>query len=457
MARTGEVGSSSAEDEDANHVAETWEVNKDRLSLMQRKISDPPRLLKKAAANSSCCIFKVPQRFIDINGKSYQPHIVSVGPYHHGEPHLRMIEEHKWVYLGGLLSRTQDSGLDLEVLLKAIQPLEMKARECYSQIIHLDTCDFVEMMVLDGVFIIELFRKVGKVVRFEVDDPIVTTAWIMPFFYRDLLRLENQIPLFVLECLYEITRVPGEESGPYLSKLALDFFNHGLQSPDNIIARNDNRKAKHLLDLVRSCFIDSEQGQPLHVDPSAPMIESISKLRRAGIKLRQGNPADSFLVVKFKNGVLEMPTITIDDNMSSFLLNCVAFEQCHSGSSMHFTAYATLLDCLVNNFKDVEHLCECNIIENYFGTESEVARLINDSGKDVAFDIGRCYLSELFSDVHRYYKNTRHLQWASFKYTYFRTPWSFVSALAALIILLLTVAQTFYTIYGVHKEKPPAR
>ncbi|KAJ6678746.1 hypothetical protein OIU85_009233 [Salix viminalis] len=350
MARTGEVGSSSAEDEDANHVAETWEVSKDRLSLMQRKISDPPRLLKKAAANSSCCIFKVPQRFIDINGKSYQPHIVSVGPYHHGEPHLRMIEEHKWVYLGGMLSRTQNTGVDLEVLLKAIQPLEMKARECYSQIIHLETCEFVEMMVLDGVFIIELFRKVGNVVRFEVDDPIVTTAWIMPFFYRDLLRLENQIPLFVLECLYEITRMPGEESGPSVSKLALDFFNHGLQSPDNIIARNDNRKAKHLLDLVRSSFIDSEQGQPLHVDPSTPTIESISKLRRAGIKLRQGNPADSFLVVKFKNGVLEMPTITIDDNMSSFLLNCVAFEQCHSGSSMHFTAYATLLDCLVNKF-----------------------------------------------------------------------------------------------------------
>uniref|UniRef100_A0A6N2LQY6 Uncharacterized protein n=1 Tax=Salix viminalis TaxID=40686 RepID=A0A6N2LQY6_SALVM len=226
MARTGEVGSSSAEDEDANHVAETWEVSKDRLSLMQRKISDPPRLLKKAAANSSCCIFKVPQRFIDING--------------------------------GMLSRTQDSGVDLEVLLKAIQPLEMKARECYSQIIHLETCEFVEMMVLDGVFIIELFRKVGNVVRFEVDDPIVTTAWIMPFFYRDLLRLENQIPL--------------------------------------------------------------------------------------------------------------------------------------------------------------------------------------------------CYLSELFSDVHRYYKNTRHLQWASFKYTYFRTPWSFVSALAALIILLLTVAQTFYTIYGTYRK-----
>lgn len=451
MIKTSELGSNSVEDEEANHVPKIWEVNKDRLSLMRQKISDPPQLLTKAAANSSCCIFRVPRRFIDINGKSYEPHIVSIGPYHHGEAHLRMIEEHKWGYLGSMLSRTRSIGLDLEVLLRAIQPLEMEARECYSQIIHLDTCEFVEMMVLDGVFIIELFRKVGDVVRFEADDPIVTMAWIIPFFYRDLLRLENQIPFFVLERLFEITRTPGEESGPSLSKLALDFFNDALQRPDYIIATHNNRKAKHLLDLVRSSFIDSEQAQPRCVDTSTPMIQSVSKLRRAGIKLGQGDRADSFLVVKFKNGVVEMPAITIDDTMSSLLLNCVAFEQCHSGSSKHFTTYATLLDCLVNTFKDVEYLCDCNIIENYFGTDSEVARFINDLGKEVAFDIEMCYLSGLFSDVHQYYKNSWHLQWASFKFTYFSTPWSFISAMAALIILLLTVAQTFYTIYGTYK------
>lgn len=451
MIKTSELGSNSVEDEEANHVPKIWEVNKDRLSLMRQKISDPPQLLTKAAANSSCCIFRVPRRFIDINGKSYEPHIVSIGPYHHGEAHLRMIEEHKWGYLGSMLSRTQSIGLDLEVLLRAIQPLEIKARECYSQIIHLDTYEFVEMMVLDGVFIIELFRKVGDVVRFEADDPIVTMAWIIPFFYRDLLRLENQIPFFVLERLFEITRTPGEESGPSLSKLALDFFNDALQRPDYIIATHNNRKAKHLLDLVRSSFIDSEQAQPRCVDTSTPMIQSVSKLRRAGIKLGQGDRADSFLVVKFKNGVVEMPAITIDDTMSSLLLNCVAFEQCHSGSSKHFTTYATLLDCLVNTFKDVEYLCDCNIIENYFGTDSEVARFINDLGKEVAFDIEMCYLSGLFSDVHQYYKNSWHLQWASFKFTYFSTPWSFISAMAALIILLLTVAQTLYTIYGTYK------
>ncbi|KAJ6398355.1 hypothetical protein OIU77_019204 [Salix suchowensis] len=402
--KTSETESNSVEDEEANHVIRIWDVNNDRLNLMRQKISDPPKLLTKAAASSS------------------------------------------------VLSRTQCKGLDLEVLLKAIQPLEQQARECYSQIIHLDSDEFIEMMVVDGCFIIELFRKVGNVVDFEDDDPIVTMAWIIPFFYRDLLRLENQIPFFVLECLFDITRMPGEESGPSLCKLALDFFNYALQRPDHIIARHNNLKARHLLDLIRSSFIDFEQAEPLGTDTSTPVIHSVSKLRRAGIELSQGNPEDSFLVVRFENGVIEMPTITIDETITSFLLNCVAFEQCHNGSSKHFTTYATLLDCLVNTFKDVEHLCDCNIIENYFGTDSEVASFINDLGKEVAFDIERCYLSKLFSDIDEYYKNSWHVQWASFRYTYFSTPWSFISALAALIILLLTVAQTFYTIYGTYKS-----
>lgn len=442
------MGSSSVEDE-RNHV---WEVNKDRLNLMHQKISDPPKLLTKAAAKTSCCIVRVPQRFIDINGKSYQPHIVSIGPYHRGEAHLRMIEEHKWRYLGYMLCRTQNKGLHLEDLLKAIQPLEMTARESYSESIRLDTDDFVEMMVLDGCFIIELFRKVGNVVEFETNDPIVTMAWIIPFFYRDLLRLENQIPFFILECLFDLSRMPGEESGPSLSKLALDFFNNAILRPDGIIARHNNLKGRHLLDLVRSTYVDFEKGQSTNVDTSSstPIIHSVSKLRRAGIKLKQ-TKADSFLEVKFRHGVIEMPTITIDDTMSSFLLNCVAYEQCHSGCSINFTTYATLLDCLVNTYKDVEYLTDNNIIENYFGTDAEVARFTNDLGKEVAFDIERCYLSKFFKDVDSYYKNSWHAQWASFKYTYFNTPWLFVSALAALIILLLTMAQTFYTIYGTYK------
>ncbi|XP_048235918.1 UPF0481 protein At3g47200 isoform X2 [Ricinus communis] len=383
------MGSNFTEEEgeghDHHHVIQIWEVNRDRLKLMHQKISNPPRILTNSAAKTSCCIFRVPQSFMDINGKSYQPHIVSIGPYYYGQPNLKMIEEHKWIYLGNLLSRLQIKGLYLEDLLKAIKALEMEARECYSETIQLDTDEFVEMMVLDGCFIIELFRKVADVVQVEADDPIFTMQWIITFFYRDLLRLENQIPFFILERLFDLSRIPGEDEnpGPTLSTLALNFFDYALQRPHGFIAKYSNLKGRHLLDLVRLSYIDFDQSQPPGDDDRTPshIIQCVSKLRRAGIKLMQGK-ADSFLVVKFKGGVIEMPTITIDDTMSSFLINCVAYEQCHNGSSKHFTTYATFLDCLVNTYRDVEYLCDRSIIENYFGTDAEVARFINNLAQD---------------------------------------------------------------------------
>ncbi|KAL5741017.1 hypothetical protein ACOSQ2_030197 [Xanthoceras sorbifolium] len=444
-----EMGSTSveAEAEARSHVISIWEVKQERLASMQRKVSEPPRLLSSAAGKSSCCIFRVPRSFVDINGKCYQPQVVSIGPYHRGEPQLRMIEEHKWRYLGSLLNRMKSKNIGLEDFLKAVEPLESKAREFYAESINLDTDEFVELMVLDGLFVVELFRKVADLVKFETDDPIVTMTWILPFFYRDFLRIENQIPYFVLECLFDMSRMPEEQSGPTLATLALQFFNHATQRLDDEIAKHHNLRGRHLLDLVRTSFTQSDQILSIRKHTPTHVIHSISKLRRAGIKL---NPvkAESFLVIKFRHGVIDMPTITIDDFMTSFLLNCVAYEQCHSSCSKHITTYATLLDYLINTTKDVEYLCDHNIIENNLGTDAEVARFINNMGKDVAFDIDMCYLSRLFNDVHEYYRNSWHVQWASFKYTYFDTPWSFISALAALILLLLTVAQTYFTIYS---------
>lgn len=223
----------------------------------------------------------------------------------------------------------------------------------------------------------------------------------------------------------------------------------------NIKNQKSAVKEKHLLDLVRSSFIiipiNEEQKEPKkRVTTPTHVIHCVSKLRRAGIKIKPGNSnKESFLHVTFKHGVIEMPTITMDDFMSSFLLNCVAFEQCYSGcsTSMQFTTYVTLLDCLINTYKDVEYLCDRNIIENHFGTEGEVAHFFNNAGKDVAVDMELCYLARLFNEVHEYYGSSWHVQWASFKYTYFDTPWSFISALAAFVLLVLTVAQTFFAAY----------
>ncbi|EOA27098.1 hypothetical protein CARUB_v10023196mg [Capsella rubella] len=427
-----------------------------RIERMHKKLTEPPRLLSSAAGRPTCSIFRVPQSMIDCNGRCYEPRVVSIGPYHRGKMHLKMIEEHKWRYLNVLLARTQN--LTLEAYMKRVRTVEEEARECYSESIHMESEEFNEMMVLDGCFILELFRKVSILVPSEPNDPLMAMAWVLPFSYRDLLRLENQIPFLVLETLFDLTRGDNEkETNASLQSLAFAFFNNTMHRTDEDLARFKDLKAKHLLDLVRSSLIpknelheppvtNSKEKMPSHV------IHCISKLRRAGIKLRELKDAESFLVVRFRHGTIEMPTITVDDFMSSFLENCVAYEQCHVACSKHFTTYATLLDCLMNSYRDVEYLCEQNIIENYFGTDAEIAGFVNSLGKDVAFDITQCYLRDLFKDVNKYYMSGLHVTWAGFKYTYFSSPWSFVSALAAFVLLVLTVVQTIYTVLQAYQK-----
>ncbi|XP_059306016.1 UPF0481 protein At3g47200-like [Lycium ferocissimum] len=434
---------------EAQHVVTNdWEVNKKQLQLMHQKISQPPRLLSESAGRSSCCIFRVPQSFINVNGRTYEPQIVSIGPYHHGIDNVKMIEEHKWRILGNLLKRTKGKGLNLEDYLKNIQPLEKRARACYSESILLNRDEFVEMLVLDGCFIIELFRKIGGVIPIEKEDPLFSMAWIYPFLLRDLIRLENQIPFFILQSLFEFTNGYDEPSTtPSLAKLVLTFFNFKLPRSKEVFKKFGNLEGKHLLDFLRSSYIfqDDEEPKTRRINLPTHVKQCISKLRLAGIKLRP-RQEETFLAIKFNNGFIEMPTITIDDFMSAFLINCVAYEQCHGDCSKHMTTYATLLDCLVSTHKDVEYLSDCNIIENYFGTHVEVAIFINNLGKEVMFDIDKCYLLGLFNKVNDYYKNDWHVRWASFKHTYFSSPWSFVSAFVALVLLALTILQTLYSI-----------
>lgn len=89
-------------------------------------------------------------------------------------------------------------------LFKAIASKEESIREFYSEAIDLNSNEFVEMMVLDGCFIVEILCIVGKIVQNDPKDPIFNMLWVFPFLMRDLLRLENQIPFFVLQTLFDM-------------------------------------------------------------------------------------------------------------------------------------------------------------------------------------------------------------------------------------------------------------
>ncbi|KAG5517462.1 hypothetical protein RHGRI_038016 [Rhododendron griersonianum] len=403
---------------------------------MREKIKKIPKLLNPTAGKESCCIFRVPQTLVDVNKKAYHPQILSIGPYHHGKPHLNMIEEHKWKFLGELLDRPPSLGLNLDRYLQIIAPLETRIRHCYSEFIYLSSFNLIKMMVLDGLFIIELISKVGGVADGDPDDPIFKMAWILPFLARDLLLLENQIPFFVLQTLFENTRVTrsgGDDQT--LEKLIFGFFNNIFQRPDELIKRFAKHEGKHLLDLFRLSFIPPQPQQanscPIATRkgkngiPFLGLISSAKKLNAAGIKFK-AKKGDTFLEIRFRNGILEIPQISIDDFITWFFQNSVAFEQCYGNCpTKHMTAYVSFMGCLIKNPSDTEFLGDRKIMENYFGTDKELAHFFNNLGKDVAFDIGGDnYLSKVFEDVNEYHRTRWHVQWAGFKNKYFNSPWT---------------------------------
>lgn len=434
------------------------------LSNLERETQKMPKQLSPSAGRNSCCIFRVPRSLAEINEKAYQPHILSIGPYHHGKHEFSMIEEHKGQFLRDLLTRIEERGAGFKDLVRDIAAMEDKIRESYSETLDIGSQDLIQMMIFDGCFIIELFRKVEKLVSPHRDDPLLSIPWMLPFLTRDLLALENQIPFFVLKSIFALA-VGSSDNGNYsLAELALNFFNRMDNREIDVLKKYYHKEGKHLLDLFRLSYIPEarETSRKLRLS-SIPedretsrkpskylrLVQPAKKLNVAGVKFKPRN-SSSFLDIKFRNinGTLEIPVLKLDDFLSSLLLNFVAFEQCYHHCTKHITTYATFMGRLMNTPADAGFLSDCKIVENYLGGDEEVARFFSIIGKDVAFDIERSYLSEVFKDVNRYSQNGWHVRWAGFKHTYFNTPWSFMSALAALVLLILTMVQSFLAVYA---------
>ncbi|KAL8534018.1 hypothetical protein ACS0TY_010146 [Phlomoides rotata] len=127
---------------------EMVEIDKlDALSRLRRRVA-------QLSPQTSHSIYKVQKRLRDVNNKSYEPEMVTIGPYHHGKNELKKMEELKVHYMQSLLGRKPD--VDAERYLSAIAEVGKKARDCYAEPVSLSAAEFIEMLVLDGCFIIEL-------------------------------------------------------------------------------------------------------------------------------------------------------------------------------------------------------------------------------------------------------------------------------------------------------------
>ncbi|KAG2663635.1 hypothetical protein I3760_16G041900 [Carya illinoinensis] len=449
--RISEEGESSR----PNYPEPMLEFTEEKRNIIKDQLTiyawEAEKLNEEAHHGSTRCIYRVLPRLKEINGNSYEPNMVGIGPYYYKQREVKfqMAEDCKRKCLGSLLvKKSTDQEMQINTYMSCLQrikELEEKIRKCYSEELGVPTPVFLEMMVVDACFIIEIITMFRFGIGADFENSLAALGWMVPYFYRDFLLLENRIPFFVLVEIYTLTQnISLEESKSLLVYFAWRFFSNGMKR-SYFIARDiddmDRVPVLHLLDLVRRSSIPSNIRRGKKISFDTTFIHCISKLRLAGMKVSQGK-ALSPLEVKFKRGVIEMPNIAIDDLMRCVLLNCVAFEQCHQRSSNYFSVYATFLDCLVNTEEDIEYLRERNVIDNYLANDKEAAEFINHAGKDLVLNPrDDFYLWQLFEDVDRHYRNRWKWKWASFERAYIDKPWLLLSAAGGILLVVATSFQ----------------
>lgn len=102
--------------------------------------------------SNSCHIHKVHELVRQIDRFSYEPSVLSIGPYHNSTASLQFMEKQKWRCLDYILKLNCTNSMQDYIL--AIGNMENQARACYSSEIKLDSKSFRRMLLLDGCFIL---------------------------------------------------------------------------------------------------------------------------------------------------------------------------------------------------------------------------------------------------------------------------------------------------------------
>ncbi|CAL1356892.1 unnamed protein product [Linum trigynum] len=424
------------------------------------------KLRGSSPISSEFSIFRVPQQLRNVNERAYEPQVVAIGPYHHGKQHLQQMEVHKLHYLRQLLRRRIEDYSQVNRYVLAMRKLEESARRCYADSFAFTSDDFVEMMLLDGCFLVEVIRKYAMTALIDNHDPIFVLPMNLYSIMRDVLLLENQLPFFVLSELFQLTKTV-HELGNFLAMV--NHFLYGKSPGLGFVHADNNNNSvgccsyaqdiKHLLGFAHDYWIPpyarTAVGKPI-ARYNLKFIRCATELREAGVKFRRAEEGEgqqhTLFDVGFKDGTFVIPMLTVEDETESFFRNLIAYEQLPlKNNPSYVTDYMVLMDCLINSRKDVELLRQYEIIDNRLGDDEVVANLFNRLGDYVGVSHSYFSYCDVFEEVNLHCAKKRYKWLAKLRHDYFNSPWALISFLAAVLLILLSFLQTLYS--GLSYEK----
>ncbi|MBA0873739.1 hypothetical protein Goshw_006462 [Gossypium schwendimanii] len=443
----------------------------------QAQGSTPPQTTKPL-------IQRVSPHLLDMKAdfqKCFEPRLVALGPLHHGNPRFQRAEQSKLKFAARFV---HVSGTNRDDLFDKVKAQIDDLRKCYKpeDIEAYDNDKLAWMLFVDGCAVLCAVRY-GMEGKF---DELNTKADLLVFAQLDLFLLENQLPYKLLKILI------GSAKDPQIWEQSItDFIDQNLMT--NIYQKrkhvDDDRDYAHLLERLRDELLTGEEmkinnskivgdkdyahllerlrdelltGEEMKIYNSKiggillscgdsrkhrKTFRSIKELKESGIHVKPSttnNLKDISFYCNFL-GTLMMPRLLVDDSTASKFLNLVALEMCRDfKNDFEVTSYLCFMDTLIDSADDVKELRVTGILHNYFGSDEEVANLFNKMSRDLVPDQGR--YENVIKEIHKYCNNPWTDALAQVYYTHFSTPWTVLAFIGAIIGLLFSAIQAYFSL-----------
>uniref|UniRef100_A0A0E0J2R0 Uncharacterized protein n=1 Tax=Oryza nivara TaxID=4536 RepID=A0A0E0J2R0_ORYNI len=376
-------------------------------------------------------IYRVPEYIKDMtNRDAYRPQVVSLGPFHYGEPPLKPMEAHKQRAVAHMVSR---SGKPRQEFTAAVEGIAEQLRGA------------------DGHRRLLLAGDEVEVQGYGSDDPVFSKhgrLYLYSYIISDMLLVENQLPLLLLQKL-TLVADPDTEDDRGINHRVLDLLSY-TTTPTAPTTPVDEFLGLHPLDVLQKSVRGTRQYRQRPIGDGH--MPSAAELREAGIHFKVSTGEGFAGTVSFERGVLRVPKIFLYDDAERMFLNLMAFEQLRPGAGNEVTAFVSFMDDLINTAKDVRLLRAKEIIESGLGSDEAVANLINNTLTKGSVMDEDSSLNDVMSEVDAYCKMRRNRWRAILLHTYFSNPWVFISLVAATVLLIATVIQTVYAILSFNSK-----
>ncbi|KAK9057490.1 hypothetical protein SSX86_022326 [Deinandra increscens subsp. villosa] len=425
----------------------------DHVDMIQLRLDYHVENEARHRNQSSPSIFMVPSRLRDVSPNSFNPRVVSIGPLHKDDVNVQAFEGQKSCYLIYLMNRIKNSSKEevWKTCMQKAYTLMNKIKACYvwPETMSYSDAEIAEMMVIDACFILEFtYQPVYDKESLYLKDELQYKSVM-----DDLVLLENQIPLFFLNEIYHCT-ILKFDSHASLIKLIHELL-HGkisnfIFSTTLEININDNSisSANHILSLLHQCYMPRDDMKEVRL---GSRIHSAIDLDMAGVKLKPSNETENptwVMGIEMKQNrfpyrpTLVMPKLKVRDSTEFLLRNLIAYEQSLK-TKMYFTSYSNAMNMLVNTQEDVAKLVDSEVLVNLMGSNEEAANMINNLGKNVR---AHTFYEEEWKKLNKYCKGYWPKHIARVRSTYFQSRWSVIALLAGIILFVLQVVQTIFTI-----------